>query len=113
MTAQLNYGKTIPTEADLSIINQFFIKPRRSRLIELRTALTKATAPGRSRCPELGTIYDMDVVYAYTDRTMGTSFTGALKEALEAGLPLKTLIRCDLQIPMSNQPIVLAYKDAC
>ena len=44
---------------------------------------------------------------------MGTSFTGALKEALEAGLPLKTLIRCDLQIPMSNQPIVVAYKDAC
>ena len=105
-----NYGKTIPTETDLTTINRVFSKPRRSRLIELRTALTKKDAPGRSRCPELGTIYDMDAVYAYTDRTMGTAFTGAIKEALEAGLPFKTLIRCDLQIPMSNQLIVLAVE---
>ena len=113
MTTPTNYGKTIPTEAELTIINRVFTKPRRSRLIELRTALTKKDAPGRSRCPEQGTIYDMDTVYEFTDRTMGSAFTGALKEALEAGLPLKTLIRCDLQIPMSNQPIVVAYKDAC
>ena len=107
MTTPTNYGKTIPTEAELTIINRVFTKPRRSRLIELRTALTKKDAPGRSRCPEQGTIYDMDTVYSFTDRAMGTAFTGALKEALEAGLPFKTLLRCDLQIPMSNQPIVL------
>lgn len=103
-----NYGKTIPSEAELAIINRVFTRPRRSRLIEFRGALSKSGAPGRSRCPEQGTVYEMDTVYAFTDRALGTAFTGALKEALEAGLPFKTLVCCDLQIPMSNQPIMLA-----
>jgi len=113
MTTPTNYGKTIPTEAELVIINRFFTKPRRSRLIELRLALTRRDAPGRTRCPDLGSVYDMATVYEFTDRTMGTAFKGVLKEALEAGLPFKTLLRCDLQIPMSNQPIVLPVLVSC
>ena len=95
-----NFKKTIPTTAELALINRVFTKPRRASLITIRALVSKVNAPG--------TVYDLAVTLPYIALITNPRCMEALKDALEDGLSLKTLVRCDLSIPMNSQPIVLA-----
>lgn len=103
-----NFKKTIPTIDELVLINRVFTKPRRASLITIRALVSKVNAPGRSRDPELGTVYDLSVTLPYIALITNQRCMEALKDALEDGLSLKTLVRCDLSIPMNSQPIMQA-----